>query len=384
MLAPADHLFRVAIELGYTLGMANTDSPNASAVTERYPEITVRGAPRELGRGIGEATREMIRGFLAYTRDRLARFGPVSPEEALAAAVASRSFAEEYSQDLFAELSGMAEGSGVSVDEMVLLQVRNQLRRNLTGGCTAIALSRTISAAGTGIVAQNWDNEPRLDEFTVVLTRRPEGKPATLTITQAGLIAYLGLNEAGIGLCMNTLPAPSRYAGVPHYFTVAGMYETRSLDAAVAAVRRAHRAIPANIILSTPQGPADLEITVDGVYVLQDQHREAVTHTNHCLHPEIRAIGDSFPELIQSRARKARIDRLLAEARRPLRVSDVEQMLTDHEDHPRSICRHSNDDAETGFWATVFSVVVEAERGLLHVSRGNPCSREYRTYRLQQ
>ena len=40
------------------------------------------------------------------------------------------------------------------------------------------------------------------------------------------------------------------------YFTVRGIYESSSLEAAVAAVRRAERAIPANIILTTPQGPA--------------------------------------------------------------------------------------------------------------------------------
>src|SRR6185369_17548002 len=90
-------------------------------------------------------------------------------------------------------------------------------------------------------------------------------------VTQAGLIAYIGFSEAGIGACLNTLPAPARELGVPHYFTLRGIYEARSCDEAAAAVRRAHRAIPANIMLITPQGPADFEITPDEVHVLTDE-----------------------------------------------------------------------------------------------------------------
>ena len=62
------------------------------------------------------------------------------------------------------------------------------------------------------------------------------------------------------------------------------------------AVRRAQRAIPANIILATPQGPADLEVTTDHVHILRDE--QLVVHTNHCLHPELIAINQDFPELI--------------------------------------------------------------------------------------
>ena len=83
---------------------------------------------------------------------------------------------------------------------------------------------------------KNWDNDPELEPFTVVLTRRPVDKPAFMTITQAGLIAYIGFNAAGIGVCLNTLPAPARPFGVPHYFTVRGIYEADSLEGAVNAV----------------------------------------------------------------------------------------------------------------------------------------------------
>jgi isopenicillin-N N-acyltransferase-like protein len=346
----------------------------------RYREIEVRGAPRELGRQLGEAARDELCGFAAVALERVNKAVPISRENALRTARSCLGYVEEYAPDALEELRGVSDSSGVPLDELMLLQVRNQLRTD--GGCTAFALSPSISAAGRSTVGQNWDNDPALDPFTLVLTRRPEGKPAIMDVTQAGLIAYIGLNDRGIALCMNTLPAPSRPSGVPHYFTVRGIYESRDLEGAVAAVRRAERAIPANIILATPQGPADLEVTIDAVHVLRDAGSGLVTHTNHCLHPDLASINEDFPELIESGPRKRRIDALLAAAPRPLGLEDLQRALRDHQGYPRSICRHVNDHPTTGFWSSVFSVIIEADAGRLHLSRGNPCANEYETYVL--
>jgi isopenicillin-N N-acyltransferase-like protein len=270
----------------------------------------------------------------------------------------------------------------VSLEDVMLLQVRNQLQPDKEAGCTSLAVAGAGSRHKGTIVAQNWDNDPELDPFTVVLTRRPTGKPATMNVTQAGLIAYIGFNEAGIGLCLNTLQAPARTLGVPHYFTVRGIYEADSLDGAVQAVRRANRAIPANIMLSTPQGPADLEVTIDDVRVLRDPRRGRIAHTNHCLHPELAAVNQQFPELIQSHDRMRRIDQFLAGNQGGIGVEQIKLALADHEGYPRSICRHTNDDPATGFWQTVFSVIIEPQERRMHVSRGTPCTRPYETYAL--
>ncbi|MFH1570814.1 MAG: C45 family peptidase [Gemmatimonadota bacterium] len=346
----------------------------------RYRQIEVSGSPSRMGEQLGEAAREEIRGFNAIALERVNKTVPVSRPRALACAAACVEEVRQYSPAMLAELEGMGRASGVSVPELMLLQIRNQLRPEGDAGCTAFALS---PATATGhLVGQNWDNDPALDPFTVVLTRRPEGAPAHLSLTQAGLIAYIGVNDAGLGLCMNTLPAPSRPTGVPHYFTVRAILEARSLKGAVAAVERARRAIPANILLATPQGPADLEVTLDAVHVLTDPAGQLLTHTNHCLHPDLAAINDGFPELIQSRPRQARVAALLAGLPRPVGVAGLQQVLRDHEGYPTSICRHANDHPGDGYWTSVFSVVIEADARRLHASRGNPCCRPYETYAL--
>jgi isopenicillin-N N-acyltransferase-like protein len=166
-----------------------------------------------------------------------------------------------------------------------------------------------------------------------------------------------------------------------HYFTVRGIHEATSLAGAVEAVRRAERAIPANIMLATPEGPADLEVTLDEVRVLTGE-RGRVTHANHCLHPELQSVNDAFPELIESHPRQQRIDRLLRAAGGPIGLEAVKAALADHNGYPRSICRHPNDDPQMGYWQTVFSVIIEPGQCRMHVSRGTPCEHPYEVYTL--
>jgi isopenicillin-N N-acyltransferase-like protein len=345
----------------------------------RYPEFTVTGSPREMGRQFGDAARELIRGFAAVALERVNLTMRASKAQAENTAAKSLEFAEKYSPDSVDELRGMADATGLSLSDLMILQIRNQLQNEPEAGCTSLSLA-AMSGRGR-LLAQNWDNDPGLDPFTCVLTRKPTGKPAFMTVTQAGLIAYIGFSDAGMGVCLNTLPAPSRPVGVPHYFQVREIYEAKSLDGAIHAVKRAHRAIPANIMLTSPEGPADLEVTIDTVHVLRPDEQGRVTHANHCRHPELTKINANFPELIQSQPRQQRIDRLLAESSSAT-VDSLKAMLSNHEDQPRSICRHPNGDAGTGHWRTVFSVIIEPEARTMHLTRGTPCTQPYEVYRL--
>lgn len=348
----------------------------------RYREIDVAGTPLQMGRQIGEAARDEVRGFCEMALTQVNKTVRVSRERALLVAHRSMEFAQKYSPDMTQELRGMAEAAGVALEDLMLLQVRNQFTPEPDDACTSFSLLATSAPRGPAFVGQNWDNDADLDPFTIVLRRRPLTKPALMCLTQAGLIGYIGLNDAGMALCLNTLPAPSRPYGVPHYFTVRGVLGTTNLGDAVDAVRRAYRAIPANIMLATPDGPANLEVTVDDVHVLRPDDDTRIGHSNHCVHPDLEPINDQFPELIQSRSRKRRIDELLRQLPSPPTVEDLKAVLCDHQNHPRSICRHRNDDPVYGHWQSVFSVILEPVSRKMHVSRGNPCERPYEVYHL--
>ena len=91
----------------------------------RYPELTVSGSPYEMGLQLGEAARDRIRGFAEIALARVNQTVKVSSQRALEVARASFPFVRRFAPHLLDELTGMAESSGVAIDQVMLLQVRN-------------------------------------------------------------------------------------------------------------------------------------------------------------------------------------------------------------------------------------------------------------------
>jgi isopenicillin-N N-acyltransferase-like protein len=121
---------------------------------------------------------------------------------------------------------------------------------------------------------------------------------------------------------------------------------------------------------------------------LPDDGSGFLAHSNHylcgahaCAENFARSLADSFPRLRRMQEHlQSRLGRLT--------VDDLKRFLSDHAGHPTSICRHPHsgpdDPVLPSSGRTVASLIAEPDRGLLHVSRGNPCETAYATYRLYE
>mgnify|MGYP003326428406 CR=1 FL=1 len=101
-------------------------------LSTRYPEIEVSGSPRTMGQQIGEAAGEQVRGFCQMALEHVNRVVKVSPGLAEAVARDSLTHALQYAPEMVEELRGVAESSGVSLQQVMLLQVRNQFTEGWT------------------------------------------------------------------------------------------------------------------------------------------------------------------------------------------------------------------------------------------------------------
>ena len=130
-------------------------------MSTRYRHIEVSGSPREMGRQIGEAAREEIRGFAAIALERVNKTVPISRERAMDISRRSMDCAAAYAPDMLDELRGMSEGAGVSLDEMMLLQVRNQLCPEEDAGCTGFCRRSPAQRRGPGDCRAELGQRPR-------------------------------------------------------------------------------------------------------------------------------------------------------------------------------------------------------------------------------
>jgi isopenicillin-N N-acyltransferase-like protein len=100
--------------------------------------------------------------------------------------------------------TGIAEGASVVLADIIAINVRTEITFGLfSDGCTALSW-RTDRAS---FLAQNWDWMDAQRENLIQLTIEQSGKPVIKMITEAGLIGKIGLNSAGVGVCLNAIKA---------------------------------------------------------------------------------------------------------------------------------------------------------------------------------
>jgi isopenicillin-N N-acyltransferase like protein len=361
-----------------------------------YPRVTlpvvhVEGEPYDQGRQHGVALRDQIGHNLDVYYDRFQREVQLTPEEARARAAVYTPLLD--GGPYFDALRGMALGSGHSLLDLLVLNVRYELLYYQYGvcgiggpdGCTSFAVLPPASANGHLLLGQNWDWIPQV-RGAVVHTQEPDGLE-TLSFTEAGIVGgKIGLNSVGLGLTINGLLSTAddwSRLEMPFHVRCYEILHRRSLREAVGLVAAGKRSCSANFLLAqTPDRAVDVESAPDSVRELWPEVFTLV-HTNHFLDPDklgvVEPVSERRPHTYW---RQTRMQTLL-DARAPVAVGDLEMALRDHDNYPDGICRHENPADPPEEWCiTVTSAIMDLEDLSLRVTDGPPCEHLYESFSI--
>ncbi len=111
-----------------------------------------------------------------------------------------------------------------------------------------------------------------------------EGAPAALVVSVGGVVGLMGVNAAGLGVCVNSIPQlSSRQEGVPVAFVVRRLLQAQSVDEAAAIVLAAPHATSQHYLLADPGRIRAFEASAEAVVELAPDPPDRVLHTNHPL-----------------------------------------------------------------------------------------------------
>ena len=347
-----------------------------------WPVVKCAGSATERGRAYGTQAKESILNNIEiYQALFHERYGT---DWAKAREWAKRFLPAltEFDPDLLQEMQAIADGSGVDILDILTLNSRSSFKPRFgADDCTSIAFLPAPGEEGTTILAQNWDNLARLKP--VVLQVEQPDKPSLMTFVEAGMLAKMGLNSAGIALCVNGLFGQDEASGqgLPIFCLMRKALQASCLSDAIGAIVRQRRDAPHNYMFASKEGAAfDLEALTVDFDVLAPEGRFLV-HTNHFLSPRIvvRDEGLKHPDTV---VRLWRARQLLAGHGGRFGVAEMKTVLSDHLDRPGSICRHAEDLGAMTAMRTKCAIIMEPARGLMHVSTGNPCDSPLETFTL--
>jgi len=357
--------------------------------------ITVEGTPAARGRQYGRLAAPRVHRAIAAYRDVFAERAGLEWSEAIAHARTFVADIERFAPDALNEMRGIAEGAAVPFDAVLVLNCRSELmfaaarRKGETppGECTSFAVTPEASADGHMLLGQNWDWVPFAREVCVLVDVRRDDKPSFATIVEAGMLAKVGVNAAGFGLCTNTLVSErdADRPGVPYHVMLRALLDAESVDDAARILGGPQRALSANYLVADKSGQAiNFETIAGGKAEIRPTRPQKglIAHANHFLAPEFAAIDAFVSKSPHSLTRLSAVWQGL-EAPEGLSVRRLQEILRGHAHAPNGVCSHPDPTASPLYArTTVASIVSDLTTGEFWFTDGPPCASAYERYRF--
>lgn len=207
----------------------------------------------------------------------------------------------------------------------------------------------------------------------ILLTIEQQGKPTIKMVTEAGLIGKIGLNSAGVGVCLNAIRAkgmdPTR---MPCHLGLRAMLESNSLDEAVETLQKHGIASSCHMLVADSNGSVGLEWSYTDLQSLKTNEKGQVFHSNHYLVSHAPGVADTV-WLEDSKFRIRRIQEICDRLGSSPSMQGIQSLFKDEKNYPYAICRAEVQGNHSG---TLFNIVMELKEKKASVILGRPTTPE--------
>lgn len=334
----------------------------------------------KIGRHHGSAARNKVLGSIAFYKNLFQTTCELDWPSVRNEASYYTETLERICPEYLDEMRGVAEGAGVDLLDILALNARTEIVFGLfvekpqlptkVDGCTSVALK---TASGSSLLAQNWDwmAEQAPNLLVCYVSRPGTNIPDFTMVTEGGVIGKIGLNDRGVGVCLNAIRARGvDKSRLPVHLGLRRALESKSRVEAISRLKEAGIAGSAHILVADTDGATGLECTSKGVEDLEMDDKGQVVHSNHLLLEHLDV--DEPPWLRDSPVRVVRMNQLLDETRssgEDITAKKLYEMFKDQEGYPCSINRAQIGESSN---MTVFNIVMELSKKRADVKFGRP------------
>lgn len=250
-----------------------------------------------------------------------------------------------YAPHIATEIEGIAHGAGLTLTDLVILNNYTDFRDIILPdeGCSTIHI-QTPSKILSG---QTWDMHRSAKNYmSIIHIPANNNHSAQLVLTLVGCVGLMGVSTDNNLIGVNNINTTNAKAGLIWPLLVRKTLEQKNL----AQMRQTLLSAPVtsghNYLISTPEGGEHLEITPsvwEKVSALQVGQVGSIFHTNHCMGPEVIKLEDKSS---QSSTTHNRWNLLSKKSYKVSDLEDFKNLLTDHDEYPKSICSHFESGAQ--------------------------------------
>ena len=204
----------------------------------------------------------------------------------------------------------------------------------------------------------------------VILSIKQDSFPTIKIVTEAGILGKIGLNSAGVGVCLNAIRTTGLdVSRMPVHLGLRAVLESSSAKEAVEKLRLAGMAASAHMLIGDGSGDAvGLEFTKSTFAELMKNNLGVIVHSNHLL-----AEHDGLRKQVWSEDSPARFERMTVltqkfDGKAPS-WNEFSALFEDESGFPVAICRAQEGVSTT---ATLFNIVMDLKAKKAVVKIGRP------------
>ena len=334
-----------------------------------FPVIKIKGSAEERGAQHGSLLKERIQRTVEFYRKQFL----IPEDDIMTIAGEFRSSTKAFSPELYVEIEALARAAEVDPLWIYALNGRTELLNLNPMECTSIAFREPC------LIGQNWDWEMEMEELAVILDiEKPDGH-RILTMTEPGMIGKIGMNNQGVGVCLNFMSIENfQPGGIPLHVLLREILDSRDLPSALSVISAHSEGKVGNLLVANGGGQVE-DIELAGKESFSIPVGEVFAHTNHFL-TKVDYDLKLFPNTM---GRFRRAQELLAAMDQPT-LASMKQILKDNNGEEYPICRKrfSHPWLTDNTSITVTSIIMDLKNLHFHITRGNPFDHPFTVFPL--
>jgi predicted choloylglycine hydrolase len=377
----------VLLLLTYSLGAIG----QTKSLPREIREVRLSGRGYELGLQHGKLLKKEIGELVVKMKETAANDLKKDADQVIKEFMAYAQFTDDikkYTPDLNEEIRGIADGSGQSFNDIMVFNLLDEfwvfiddISKHHCSGMGVPSIN-----GSTGYIAQNMDIESYTEGYQMVMRlERTPTSPEQFILTHPGAIAFNGMNEKGVGACMNTLmQLKASNKGLPVAFIVRRILNSTDKNDILNFIQTIPHASGQNYIIGIRGEVFDFEASANKVVRFDPKNTNGtVYHTNHpIVNDDVKPWFEKYnpkvdvkPLQSNSYIRLASVQKRISEATN-IEDSLIKETLRSKDDAKNPVCVSLS----LGRGGFTFGSVIMTLTGtpFLQVTSGSPDASEYK------
>lgn len=323
---------------------------------QKIKHLKLKGMPEERGKQYGLECKVRIKKSIKFYKEIFQNKGVKNVTE-LGKYYGKK--IQEFDEKYYVELKAIAKAAKVDVNWVFAINARTEIL-SYANECSAIYNTYTNH------LAQTWDWGKKALDHVVVLDVTPINGCSYITVTEAGMLAKIGMNQLGLGVCLNALSIYEKLDGVPIHIILRKILSCSSLEQAHKEIIGIPTKTAGNTLIAKGGYYLDVEFAGENKYLEKNMHETIYHHTNHYLMADI--TDKTLEKHKSSYSRYKRLKQLITNSNKEVNVT---KLLCD-ETGNQPILRELEDNPVFGDYGTVLAVLMDLNKKTFYVTDGYP------------